>query len=124
MVNESRNALYQDISDTAEKFGMKILSDDFCCKLLAWVLAYGGANEAVIFNTVLNIDINTAQKRLNIIGGEIPNIQLLPIFQKYSQELKGYLGMDKNYREPDWVEEEINKKYKLKSPGNTVKTKK
>jgi hypothetical protein len=118
--SEFAKNLYNDLNETCESAGMKMLSDDWCCKLMAWLLAYGGGNEAVIFNVKLNADIKIAQKRLNLLGGEIPNIQLLGTLQTYSKELEGYLGMDKSYKEPEWIEE-INTRYNLKPEKKTKK---
>ena len=64
---------YTKLLNTAEAAGIPIISDNHCCKLLAWVYAYGGGNEAVVFNVKLNENIKYAQRRLNITGGATPN---------------------------------------------------
>jgi len=88
--------------------GIQPISDDNCCKLMAWVYRYGGANEAVVYNVRLNAAIMYAQKRLNIVGGEIPNAELFPILQTYMQQVKDF----KSDSHPDWAYE-ICDKYNL-----------
>lgn len=80
------------------------MSDDDCCKLLAWLLVLGGGDESVVYNTVLNCRILKAQKRLNIGGGCMPNMKLLPLLSKRTKELE--TGTD------DWCDE-MCKNYKI-----------
>lgn len=101
--------LYRRLKRTAEGAGMKLISDDRCCQLLAWLYAYGGGTEAVTQNFVLNEDIKYAQERLNLYSGEIPNVELLPLLQKYMQEIDAFKRVN---REPRWVEE-ICKYYRI-----------
>jgi hypothetical protein len=109
------------IYENAEANGIKIISDDSCCRLLAWLYIYGGWNEATVVNTRLNWDIRYAQKRLNIFGGEQLNLELIPVLQKYIKEITGENEHDywltaqdkRNNNRPDWVRE-LEKKYKLK----------
>ena len=61
---------YKSLLSTAEEAGIKMLSDERCCQLLAWVLELGGYTEESTHNFKLNQDILIAQKRLNILGGE------------------------------------------------------
>ena len=93
--------LYKLITDTAEQAGIKVLSDARCCQLLAWVLDIGGYTEESTHNIKLNQDIHIAQRRLNITGGAIPNIELITIFQKYHSELLNYLN--KKTKKPQWL---------------------
>jgi hypothetical protein len=79
---------------TAGKAGLKVvsaLSDDKCCRLLAWLYVYGAANEDVIFGKLTDA-IFYAQGRLNLLGGEEPNAELLPIFWGYMQDHTLALG--------------------------------
>lgn len=93
-------AMYEDLVKTANQCGLKIISDDFCAKLLAWLL-YCGNTESVVYNEKLRIDIMEAQRRLNCYGGEIPNQELAEKLQKYSSDFG-----DWNLREePSWVSE-------------------
>ena len=68
--------------------GTSMLTDDFACKLLAYVYVMGGGNEAVTLHTGLNAAIAMAQEKLNIKGGEIPNARLLPLLQAKIKELE------------------------------------
>jgi hypothetical protein len=77
---------YKAMLDTASQCGIKIVSDDKCCRLLAWLYVHGGGNEAATVNLKLNADILEAQKRLNLYGGERANIELLPKLQEYIKE--------------------------------------
>jgi hypothetical protein len=79
---------YRQLLDTADSAGLQIISDDNCCKLLAWLYAYGGSVEAVIYNIRMNENIKYAQRKLNITGGEVPNEELLPLLKKYLDEVK------------------------------------
>jgi hypothetical protein len=89
-----------------ESIGIKILSDDFCCQLLAWLNVYGGNTEDVNLNIKLRTDIFEAQKRLNLYGGELPNAELLPKLQDFIKSLSDYNNP------PEWVKE-LEKKYGL-----------
>lgn len=98
-------AMYEDLVKTANQCGLKIISDDFCAKLLAWLL-YCGNTEAVVYNEKLRIDIMEAQRRLSCYGGEIP--KLVEKLQKYSSDFG-----DWNFtEEPSWVSE-IKIRYNL-----------
>lgn len=111
---------YEKLVATAEQCGLKIISDDFCCKLLAWVYAFGAETEMITYNVKLRTDISLAQKRLNIFGGEIPDKGL-------SEKLRGYIKECGDYfkpNRPQWVDEiesryNIGKKKKndLRGPG-------
>ena len=93
--------LYKLITDKAEQAGIKVLSDARCCQLLAWVLDIGGYTEESTHNIKLNQDIHIAQRRLNITGGGIPNIELITIFNEYHSELLNYLN--KKTEKPQWL---------------------
>ena len=109
------NTLYKLITDTAYQVGIKVLSDARCCQLLAWVLEIGGYTEASTHNVKLNQDIHIAQKRLNILGGELPNAELMTLFNEYHSELLNYLN--KKSEKPQWLIY-IEKYYKLNSYNN------
>lgn len=95
------NNLYTALIGTANNIGIKIISDDLCCRLLAWLYVFGGSCEHVVRNGILNTEITEAQNRLNLHGGEIPNVELLPTFQAYSRELEQCVK-DKTVV-PQWV---------------------
>ena len=107
--------LYKSIIETAEQAGIKVLSDARCCQLLAWVLEIGGYTEESTHNLKLNQDILMAQKRLNILGGETPNTEMVTILKKYHSELLNYLN--KKTKKPQWLIDFENY-YKLKPYNN------
>lgn len=79
--------LYQQLNDAFKSVGVNMLSDDTCCKVLAYLYVMGGGNEAVVYNTKLNTDIKIAQDRMNLHGGEIPNEEVLPLLRQRIFEL-------------------------------------
>jgi hypothetical protein len=94
---------------TAGLAGLKIIPDDKCCRLLAWLYVYGGGNEQVLNPRVSDM-IFYAQGRLNLLDGETPkNVDLLPVLQGYIKSLP-----DENYNNPpEWVIE-LEKEYGIK----------
>jgi hypothetical protein len=101
---------YRAFHKTSNSAGIKILSDDNCCRLLAWLLHFGGGREETILNFRLNEDILEAQNRLNLYGGECANARLLPVLNAYDSDAEDYLG-GKTVK-PQWIAE-IEKKYGL-----------
>jgi len=105
---------YEKLVETAGQCGLKVITDDFCCKLLAWVYMFGAETEMITYNVRLRADISSAQKRLNIFGGEIPDKEL-------SEKLRGYIkecGEYFNPNRPQWVDE-IDSRYNLKTEVRT-----
>lgn len=96
------NTLYQQWVDTLEGAGIKPLTDNTCCKLLAVLYVFGGDREEFTHHNKLLADIGYAQKRLNISGGETPDRELLPELQKYIHELTPD-GIQGEWRKPQWV---------------------
>lgn len=86
MTHEKQIADYKAMLATAEQAYLKIISDDRCCRILAWLYVHGGGNEDTTVNLKLNADILEAQKRLNLFGGERVNSELLPLLQTYIKE--------------------------------------
>lgn len=96
------------------QIGSSMMSDDFAGKLLAYLLEYGGGNEAVTMHKGLNAGIAIAQQKFNIKGGEIPNIDGIRIFNKYLKELK------KDGMATEWLWE-IYLRYELNTSSLTSK---
>jgi hypothetical protein len=92
-VNNFRQKLYE----TALSAGIQIISGDKCCQLLSYLYVYGGENEQMTMDGRINSAMLYAQKRLNILGGEIPDVDLLPVLQDYIKSITDY---DKP---PEWV---------------------
>ena len=110
---------YKALHQTAKQVGLKVISDDFCCQLLAWLLCLGGGCEDTVYNPYFNADILEAQDRLNVYGGEQCNVELLPTLKLYEKDLRNYL--DGKIPKPEWVKK-IEDKYKLQpyKDGKTI----
>lgn len=80
--------LYQQWADAFAAVGECHLSLDTCCKLLAVVYVYGGANEAFTHNKNLVTDWRAAARRLNISGGETIDPEGHPLLRQYIRELE------------------------------------
>jgi hypothetical protein len=100
-MNEHDKKLYLDLDEAFRSIGMNMLSDDLCCKLLAYTYVMGGGNEAVVYNVKMNTDIKIAQDRLNLHGGEVPNQELLPLLQQRIKEL------EKDMEKCEWLDQII-----------------
>jgi hypothetical protein len=103
-VNDDRKALYR----TALAANIHLIPDDKCCRLLAWLHTCGGNNEQAVFDGRLNNALMYAQHRLNLLGGEIPDAELLEDLQAYISTV----GDHKN--PPEWVRE-LEKEYGIKA---------
>lgn len=103
---QSPFALGTELFLALDSFGISALSDDDCCRLLAWMYHDRGSNEAPVQNWALGRDIKVAQQRLNIYGGQIPNGELIGRFQEFCQEL------EQPGDKPEWFID-IERKYKV-----------
>jgi len=111
VISEFKKALY----DTALSAGIQIISDDKCCQLMAYLLVYGGVNEQVVVEGRISSAMLYAQKRLNLLGGETPNAELLPVLQGYIKSLGGERASNEQFENPpDWVVE-LEKEYGIKA---------
>lgn len=77
--------VYSDMLETAYNSGLKVLSDEYCCELLA--VCYFVAPEEMVFDPKVRVELEYAQKKLNLFGGEKPNAELVPLLQKKIKEL-------------------------------------
>jgi hypothetical protein len=105
-MNDDMSGFRMQFYVTAGLAGLKIIPDDKCCRLLAWLYAYGGENEQVLDSRVSGA-IFYAQGRLNLLGGETPNADLVPVLQRYMKEITDYNNP------PEWVIE-LEKEYRIK----------
>jgi len=106
-MNDFEYNLTRQLHDTCIEVGIKPFSDDECCRCLAWLYVYGGANEQVLNGSIYQA-ISYSQRRLNLLGGEIPNAELLPILQDYMKSITDYKNP------PEWVLE-FEKKHNLRA---------
>jgi hypothetical protein len=102
--------LVDSFFDTVEMLDIKVFSDSFCCQLLAWLYVFGDDEEKVVSNHYLRESLFYAQRRLNLLGGEIPNAELMLICQSYVKEAQE--ARDGKIDMPDWVIS-IEKRYRL-----------
>jgi len=73
---------------------------------MAYLLVYGGGNEQTVIEGKINSIILYAQKRLKLLGGEVPDPELLPILQGYIKSLGGENPCNEDfYNPPEWVTE-------------------
>lgn len=110
------NILYSQLVESFENQGIWTpLNDDESCQLLAWLLEYGGGCEATTQNPILLAHIQSAQRKLNINGGQVPNVKLVPKLQTYYAEIKHFEANKKGKSEsmPQWLSD-IFKRYKIK----------
>ena len=98
-----------DMQKSMMQLGISMYTPDFACKLLAYTLCFGGANEAVVQNPKLHFAIRACAELLNIKGGEIPDAELMPILQQRINEL-GHGGS-----KVEWLKE-ITDRYGVKIP--------
>ena len=91
------------------QFGLSMYTPDFACKLLAYSLCFGGANEAVVQNAKLHFAIRACAELLNIKGGVIPDVKLMPALHQRINEL-GQGGS-----KVEWLKE-ITDRYGVKIP--------
>ena len=111
IIGERRKTDYERLMETAAEFGLKVISDDMCCKVLAWLYVLGGGYE-VSYNTKLLADIEYAQRRINLFGGETPDAALCKLLQTRVKELKK--------KQADWIGE-IKERYQLPEYAVTLK---
>jgi len=104
---ETQRQSATDLFLALDKIGVSSLSDEQCCQLLAWMNHDKGLNEATVHHWALNRDIQVAQQRLNIYGGQVPNGELIGLFNEFRQELES------SEVKPEWFDA-IEEKYKLK----------
>jgi len=106
------------IYDAALAAGIPILSGDKCCQLLAWLYIYGGGNEQCVVDERLRNAIFYAQQRLNINGGEVPDLELLPVLQGYIKSIEEKAITHKHHKDydnpPEWVLN-LEKEWNIKS---------
>jgi hypothetical protein len=83
--------------------GLKVISDDKCCRLLAWVYVYGGINEQAVLDNRLHTALMYAQNRM-IFKGNFINNKLVTTLQGYVSSISDY------HNPPDWLIE-LEKEY-------------
>lgn len=80
--------LYNQWVDTLANAGIKPISDDTCCRLLAIIYVFAGDKEIFTHHCNLRADIEYAKRRMNIGGGLVPDAGMSAAFRKYAEELE------------------------------------
>jgi len=114
--NENMRELQKQWYEACYLSGVKPLSDDKCCQILAWTYLYG--SEECIYNLKFSGAIMAAQKRLNIFGGETPAISTVETLQKYIKSVSATADpLDPSLEHPpEWVYE-LEKEFGIKLEG-------
>ena len=95
---------YKDLMRTAQGAGLKVISDDRCCQILAWLLHFGGGCEKAVFDVRVNTAISVAQDRLGLHGGRLftdEQAKLIPTLRAYSKECEAYING--KIPQPEWL---------------------
>lgn len=100
--------LASQLEEAFNGIGCSIMSMNFASKLLAYVYVMGGGNEAIVYNEGLNAGIAIAQRKFNIIGGEVPDYRGIACIRAFINELER-----KGDKTP-WLKE-IYERYNLKT---------
>ncbi|MCL1826824.1 MAG: hypothetical protein FWG20_02175 [Candidatus Cloacimonetes bacterium] len=82
---------------------LPIISKEKCCQILAWVYIFGGGNEDVCMNKNFGSAIRYSQYRLNILGGEMIDIDYIETLQEYIREAEQYSKKLGNDNKPEWI---------------------
>jgi hypothetical protein len=116
--NKNMEQLQRNWFEACYLSGIMPLSDDECYQVLAWTYLYGG--EECVFNLKFNGAIKAAQKRHNILGGEIPSIEAVEGIKKYINSFpvipNTKVPIPDLAHPPEWVYE-IEKKFEIKLYG-------
>ena len=83
-MNELRKAMYE----TALATGIPILSADTCARLMAVV--HSCTNEGFTYSERALVEIQYAQKRFGLEGGETPDAEFAALLKQYVDEIESY----------------------------------
>lgn len=78
--------MYNQMKAACDQIGVKILSDDTCCKLLAVVYAYG--DESAVYSDVMRHDIRQAQERAGIWPGRALDQKMIWHIADYAHQIE------------------------------------
>lgn len=78
--------MYRQMRDACRQIGVKMLSDDTCCRLLAVVFKYG--DESAVYSEVMRLDIQEARTRVCIIPGNTSDWHLVNRIQFYADQIE------------------------------------
>lgn len=110
---------YEQWIDACLEAGIPALRPDTCCRLMAILHTLGASMECFTQDRKILADVRYAQKRLNLLGGETPDPEWLPVLQGYVRELEEFYN-NAPYREsdsplakehPQWVRDFMRERY-------------
>ena len=97
----------QELETMYNAVGYSLMSDDFACKLAACCLVLAPYDAEISTHDGVIVGLGFASKKLGIMGYGNPNLELLPVWQKYLKELREKQGAC------EWLQE-IADRYDLK----------
>jgi hypothetical protein len=116
MNDNANRRLYSDFTEGLEKLGVwSPMDDEAACRLMAWLLVFGGGCEAVTQNPVMLAHIHSAQRKLNIFGGNVPDARLSAIMREYYLQIKDFQYPNPQIAMPQWALD-IFKRYRILNP--------
>ena len=86
MTDREKVDLYSQMKAACDQIGVKLLSDDTCCRLLAAVYMYG--DESAVYSEIMRRDIAEAQARAGILPGYEPNPVMVEMTARYAGRLE------------------------------------
>lgn len=102
-MNEFRNAMYE----TALAAGIPILSEDTCARLLA--IVHSITHEGFTYSERALVEIQYAQKRFGLEGGETPDAEFAALVKQYVDEIESYGAVHKKVI--PWAAEFVKQRY-------------
>ncbi len=78
--------LYRQMQNACHQIGVKILSDDTCCRLLAVVFKFG--DESAVYSEIMRMDIREAQARAGILPGMVPDEAMIWKVKRYGNQIE------------------------------------
>ena len=79
-------SLYEQMLSTSKLAGIKVLSDNTCCRLLAVVFKYG--DESAVYSETMRLDIHEAQTRAGLQAGKVPDWLLIERIKFYADQIE------------------------------------
>ena len=102
--------LYKQWLDACAKADIPGISLDTAARLLAILYVYGGENEAMTHNQKFLDEVEYAQNRFGIIGGETPQKDFCVVLRGYIKELEQYPTNNKT-KAPEWAIRFLTERY-------------
>lgn len=78
--------LYRQMLDACQQIGVKMLSDDTCCRLLAVAFKFG--DESAVYSEIMRMDIREAQARAGLLPGAVPDEAMIWEVKRYANQIE------------------------------------